>query len=106
MLCFAEALWGELRHRGVDVLTLVMQMTDTPALRQLLADKGLPLPAGTAAAEEVAEAGLAHLQHGPILNWGLQDDEGGFAIIPASARRQRVLAIEKASAHVFGDAGN
>ncbi|GLU24699.1 hypothetical protein SLE2022_406000 [Rubroshorea leprosula] len=48
-LCFAEALWDELRDDGVDVLTYVMGMTDTPALRALLADKGLPFPADAAA---------------------------------------------------------
>jgi short-subunit dehydrogenase len=101
-LCFAEALWGELRPHGVDVLTLVMHMTDTPALRALLAEKQLPVPENLAKAEDVAAIGLERLPHGPVHNFGLQDDEGGWAMISASDRRKRVLAISEASAHVFG----
>jgi short-subunit dehydrogenase len=101
-LNFAESLWTELRHDGVDVLTLVMHVTDTPALRTLLAEKGLPPPENAADPEAVAALGLARLPHGPIQNWGLDDDVAGYAMVPASARRQRALAIEQASAHVFG----
>ncbi len=102
MLCFAEALWGELRPHGVDVLTLIMHMTDTPALRKLLAEKGLPVPPSIASSEEVAEVGLARLSQGPVHNWGLEDDVAGWAMLSASGRRARVLAIEEASKHVFG----
>jgi short-subunit dehydrogenase len=101
-LCFAESLWGELRQHGVDVLTLVMHMTDTPALRTLLAQKGLPVPPSIASSDEVAEIGLARLPHGPVHNWGLDDDAAGWALLSASGRRARVLAVEKASSHVFG----
>jgi uncharacterized protein len=101
-LCFAESLWGELHPHGVDVLTLVMHMTDTPALRTLLAEKKLPVPQGIASAEEVAALGLARLSHGPIQNWGLEDADAGWAMISASDRRKRVIAVGKASEHVFG----
>lgn len=102
MLCFVESLWAELRHDGVDVLTLILQMTDTPAFRALLAEKGLPVPPSIASPEDVAVTGLARLPHGPIHNWGLEEDIGGYAMVSASARRARVLAIEEASSHVFG----
>jgi len=101
-LCFAESLWGELHERGVDVLTLVMHMTDTPALRALLAEKGLPLPEGMARPEDVAALGLARLPHGPVQNWGLEDDEPGYALLSASDRRKRVVEIGEVSSHVFG----
>jgi short-subunit dehydrogenase len=102
-LCFGESLWGELHDDGVDVLTLVMHMTDTPALRALLAEKGMPVPNGIARAEDVAALGLARLPHGPIQNWGLEDDVAGYAGLSASDRRKRVVAISKAAAaHVFG----
>jgi short-subunit dehydrogenase len=103
-LCFAEGLWAELRPHGVDVLSLVLTMTDTPALRSLLAEKGLPLPTEAASAEAVAEAGLALLPHGPVQNWGLAEDEAGYAPASAAARRARVLALEQNSRVVFGDA--
>jgi short-subunit dehydrogenase len=101
-LCFAESLWAELRQHGVDVLTLVMHMTDTPALRTLLAKKGLQVPTSIASSDAVAEVGLARLPHGPIQNWGLADDVAGWALLSASGRRARVLAVEQASSHVFG----
>lgn len=102
-LAFAEALWDELREAGVDVLTLVMHMTDTPALRALLADKGVPLPPALATADEVAALGLARLAHGPVLNWGMAEDEAGFVQHSAADRRRRAIAIGQASARVFGD---
>jgi NAD(P)-dependent dehydrogenase (short-subunit alcohol dehydrogenase family) len=105
MLCFAESLWSELRAHGVDVLTLVLGITDTPALRALLAQTGQAVPAGIASAEDVAAIGLARLPHGPVHNWGLRDDEAGYAPLPASGRRARVLAIDQASRHIFGKAG-
>jgi short-subunit dehydrogenase len=103
MLCFAESLWAELRPAGVDVLTLILQMTDTPAFRALLAEKGLPVPPSIASAEEVARIGLARLAHGPVHNWGLDDEVAGYALVSASARRARALAIEQASSRVFGE---
>jgi len=101
-LCFSEALWGELRHHGVDVLTMIMHMTDTPELRRLLTEKGLPVPPNIASADDVAEMGLSRLPHGPVHNWNLEDDVAGYAMISASDRRKRVLAIEEVSVHVFG----
>jgi short-subunit dehydrogenase len=101
-LCFGESLWGELRHHGVHVLTLIMHMTDTPALRTLLAEKGLPVPPSIASAEDVAEVGLTRLPFGPVHNWNLEDDVAGYALLSASDRRKRVVAIEEVSVHVFG----
>ncbi len=104
-LCFAEALWDELHDQGVDVLTLIMHMTDTPQLRQRLAETGLPVPDNIAQADAVAALGLARLPYGPVQNWGLADDEagpgGGFS---AADRRKRTLAIGAASMRVFSKA--
>jgi short-subunit dehydrogenase len=101
-LCFAEGLWSELNPHGVDVLYLVMSTTDTPALRKLLAEKGLPAPPNLALPEDVAALGLARLPNGPIQNWGLQDDEAGYAITSAAQRRARVMMIAEMSRSVFG----
>lgn len=102
-LAFAEGLWDELREHNVDVLTLVMGMTDTPALRALLAEKGLPLPDAIATPEDVAALGLARLPHGPVCNWGIDDDAPAYGLPSAAARRQRAIAIGQASARVFGE---
>jgi short-subunit dehydrogenase len=102
-LCFAESLWGELHGYGVDMCTLVMGMTDTPAFRKLLTEKGLPFPDQVASPVDVARTGLARLPHGPVHNMGLADDELGFAPNSAAQRRERVLTIDKMSVHVFGN---
>lgn len=101
-LCMAEGLWAELRPHGVEVLSLILGRTDTPALRALLERNGLPVPAGLASPEEVAEVGLARLPFGPVHNWGLQDDETGYAPNSAKARRERIVAIDRMSQQVLG----
>jgi short-subunit dehydrogenase len=102
-LCLAEGLWAELEGHGVDVLTLVLGMTDTPAFRALLAEKGLPIPEGIASPAEVAEVGLAQLPHGPIYNWGQPNDVAGFATGSPDERRARIRMIDQASRRVFGE---
>jgi short-subunit dehydrogenase len=97
-LVFGEGLWAELKPHGVDVLNLIMGRTDTPAHRELMERLGIPFPADCASADDVAAMGLAQLPHGPVLNWGLADDETGYAGTSAAARRQRILAIAEASA--------
>lgn len=103
-LCFGEGLWAELHPHGVDVLNLVLGRTDTPAFRQMLADKQQPMPAaGVASADEVARVGLERLAHGPVHNWGIDDGQAGFAPNSAAARRERILAVDRVSRQIFGD---
>lgn len=97
-LVFSEALWAELRPHGVDVLSYVIGRTDTPAHRELMEARGMPIPDDLAHPDDVARLGLDRLPHGPIQNWGLADDEAGYAGSSAAARRQRVLAIAEMSA--------
>lgn len=105
-LCFGEGLWAELRGHGVDVLNLLLGRTDTPELRRLLESRGAPIPAGLASPEDVARVGLERLPHGPVHNWGLADDEQGYAPQSAAARRERILMIEKAMADMAGSTRN
>jgi short-subunit dehydrogenase len=101
-LCLGEALWVELRPYGIDVLNLVLGRTDTPALRTLLAEKGMPVPTDLASPDAVAEMGLAKLPHGPIHNWGYADDIAGFAPNSPDQRRARILAMDQISKSIFG----
>ncbi len=105
-LCFGEGLWAELKPYGVDVLNLILGRTDTPAFRQALAAKGLPVPAGLASPDDVAEVGLARLAHGPVHNWGQEDDSAGYASNSPAVRRARILAIDAATRDVFGTPGS
>lgn len=62
---FAEGLWLELQPYGVDVLHLVLGVTRTPAMER--AGLRLDLPGlQVDEPDEVAEAGLAHLDDGPV----------------------------------------
>jgi short-subunit dehydrogenase len=95
VLNFAEGLWAELRHHGVDVLTLVLGQTDTPSYRQFLADHGQGAPEGMANPEDVAEVGLRQLPHGPIWNWGQANDVAGMAPNSPDERRGKIVYIEQ-----------
>lgn len=95
VLNFAESLWAELRHDGVDVLTLVLGRTDTPAHRKILEESGQPIPEDMASAEDVAEVGLRQLPHGPIWNWGQENDVAGMAPNSPDDRRAKIVYIEQ-----------
>jgi short-subunit dehydrogenase len=103
LLCFAESLWSELRPHGVDVLTLAMGMTDTPAFNALLEENGLPQPEGVAAPDAVAAFALANLANGPVQNWGMDETESGFVPQSAADRRARILATNAVTAGIFGE---
>ncbi len=65
MRIFTEGLWLELRESGVDVLHLVLGVTDTPAMRRAGLDFDLPgLVVGQP--RDVAREGLDHLAAGPV----------------------------------------
>jgi short-subunit dehydrogenase len=103
VLNFGEALWSELRPHGVEVLNLILGRTDTPAFRALLAEKKQPVPPNLASPDDVAKVGLERLPHGPLHNWGLEDDVAGYAPSSASGRRARVLAVDAAAKQVYGE---
>jgi short-subunit dehydrogenase len=86
-LVLGEALWAELHDQGVDVLSLVLGVTDTPALRRLLAEKGnlssaddgTPIP-GSATPEEVVADAFDNLSAGPTWFVGELLREGSKAL--------------------------
>lgn len=102
-LNFAESLWSELRPFGVDMLSLVMGMTDTPAFNALLDERGLPKPDGVAVPEDVAAFGLANLGNGPVQNWGMGEADALPGLASAADRRARIIGIDAMSVHVFGE---
>jgi short-subunit dehydrogenase len=96
-LCFAESLWAELRGTGVDVLFQALVTTDTPALRELLAEGGQRPPSRLVAPADVASTGLAHLDRGPVYN------SRQLLGLRAGTRRLRVRLVTRLSRSVFGD---
>ena len=95
-LCFAESLWSELRPHHVDVLYLALVITDTPALRKLVDEKGQKTPSRLASPEDVARVGLAHLARGPVYNWGQ------LLGLRAGWRRLRISLVNTAARQIFG----
>jgi hypothetical protein len=47
---------------------------------------------------------LERLPHGPIHNFGLADEDGGYAGLSAAQRRAKVEMVASLSASVFGEA--
>jgi len=99
-LVLGEALWAEWRGHGVDVLSLVVGATATPALHRLLNQQGTTLD-GLAEPDDVARAGLEHLAEGPTWSMGMPDGGGGSPFDGLS-RRDAVLAMTAGGDMTFG----
>ncbi len=95
VLNFAEGLWAELRHHGIDVLTMVLGQTDTPSYRATLVKSGQPLPENWADPDDVADTALRQLPEGPIYNWGQANDVAGMAPNSPDDRRAKIVYIEQ-----------
>ena len=104
-LVFAEALWSELKPRGVDVLGLVLGQTDTPALRRLRDERGIGTPGraikGATPAATVAAQALRHIAHGPSRMVGSQM-RVGERVLSLLPRNAAVRLANKAGARVMG----
>lgn len=86
-LILGEALWAELKPLGVDVLSMVLGPTDTPAFQRLLNGRTFE---GMADTEEVARDMLDNLADGPT--W--PSDGSPFGSLP---RRQAVELMTQGS---------
>ena len=78
-IVMAEGLWAELHPKGIDVLAMVLGMTDTPSLRKILTQRGVlsdpddPMPvAGVMSVEDTVAEALDNLADGPTLFVGDQ----------------------------------
>jgi short-subunit dehydrogenase len=105
-MVFTEGLWVELQDTGVDVLGLVLGMTDTPALRQLEFERGRlasldEVPAGAVTAASVVDEAFANLGNGPTVATG-GDVRMAFDVLKSLSRNDAVRLIMQASADVMG----
>jgi uncharacterized protein len=111
-MVMAEALWAELHGTGVDVLGLVLSVTDTPALRRILAKRGVlsssddpaPIPGATSAADTVAEA-IANLENGPT--WFVSEEfRNSEAMMRSMSRNDIVKAMLQSAGGIMGPDGD
>ncbi|RAU99351.1 short-chain dehydrogenase [Mycobacterium colombiense] len=105
-LVFTEGLWAELHDQGIDVLSLVLGMTDTPALRQLEFERGRlksldEIPPGAVSAASVVEEAFANLGDGPTIATG-DDVRMASELFKSMTRNEVVRLIMQASAEVMG----
>jgi short-subunit dehydrogenase len=87
-LNLGEALWAELGPLGVDVLSMVLGPTDTPAFRRVLKGRDFD---GIADPDDVAHAMLDNLANGPTF----PPDGSPFGTLP---RRDAVELMSQGSA--------
>ena len=105
-MVMAEALWAELHDDGVDVLGLVLGVTDTPALRRLLVSRGqlvdltAPIP-GAATPESVVAEALANLANGPTC-YGTDDVREGAKHLGAMSRNDAARVMLQMAGGVMG----
>ncbi len=105
-MVFAEALWGELHDKGVDVLGLILGKTDTPALRTLerelgsaTAEDGSPKDAATV--EEVVVEAFENLTNGPTHLVG-EAMRTGMQMLTSLPRNEAVKLMMAASSAAMG----
>ncbi len=105
-MVFTEGLWVELHDKGVDVLGLVLGMTDTPALRQLEFERGRlasldEIPEGAVTAASVVDEAIANLGNGPTIATG-DDVRMGLELFKSLSRNEVVRLIMQVSTEVMG----
>lgn len=106
-LLFSEALWGELKPKGVDVICLMLADTDTPMLRRQMMMRGKiasldEAPKGATPSHVVAKEGLRYIDKGPtrVVSSKLRI---GSRIMGALGRNRAVAIMTVAANKIMGD---
>lgn len=95
-LNFGESLWAELKPKGVDVLSIVIGATNTPALLSAVKKHGVSVDLSLLAQPEtIAARALASLHDGPTLIFS----EDALAD-PAHSAAGRRAHVERTSAYL------
>ena len=100
-LNLGETLWAELTPRGVDVVTLLFKIADTPTLRATLARRGIPVEAtGASDPALLARGTIDALGAGPVYN--PDETAPDDPLTGHAARRERVLAKSELMKSFYG----
>jgi short-subunit dehydrogenase len=98
---FSESLWAECRPMNIDVLHMVINFTDTPAMRRLGMDTS-----SAQSPDEVAQLALDNLRNGPLLILGGEKalamavkrsgltDRGALIATAATPRREDIPHVK------------
>jgi uncharacterized protein len=99
-IVMGEALWGELEGVGVDVLSLVLGATDTPAFRKMLVKRGVlatedaTIPFEVSTTQEVVTEAIEHLGQEPTWFVGAST-RAGIQQLTAMPRSSAVRAMRE-----------
>jgi len=101
-IAFGEALWEELRHRGVDVLALIAGAMTTPNFRKVTprAKQHLLRPVNPA---DVARQALAALGKGPVKIPGLMNRLAAFITLRVLSSRRAVQFVSARTREVYAE---
>lgn len=106
-LLFSEALWGELKPKGVDVICVMLADTDTPTLRRQMLLRGKlksldETPKGATLPAVVADEALRYLGKQPtrIISRKLRI---GSIVMGLIGRNKAVLVMTAAAKKIMGD---
>jgi uncharacterized protein len=108
-MVMAEALWAELHDKGVDVLGLVLSVTDTPALRRILAKRGVLAAAdddsaiaGASSVEDTVAEAIGNLENGPT--WFVSEEfRKNEAMMRSMSRNDTVKAMLQNAGGIMGE---
>lgn len=90
-LNLCESMWFELEPRGVDVITLLFKIADTPMLRDTLGKRDIPVEAmGASDPQMLARATINALGTGPVMN--ADEVSADDPMTSSEQRRERVIA--------------
>lgn len=106
-LLFSEALWGELKPKGVDLICVMLADTDTPTLRAQMVMRGKlksleDTPKGATPPEQVAREALQYIGKQPtrIISRKLRV---GSRLLGLIGRNQAVSVMTAAARKIMGD---
>lgn len=97
-----ESLWVEWRDQGVDVLNLFIGTTDTPMLRETMAQLGIEMTddMGISRPEDIVTVALRELPNGPTYVLPESDPD---SLLRSEQRRAHVLESTRVAAVFIGE---
>ncbi|MFA5496411.1 MAG: SDR family NAD(P)-dependent oxidoreductase [Porticoccaceae bacterium] len=102
---FGESLWAEWSDKGVDVINLLIANTDTPTLREHMAEHGMTVTPemNIPTPEHIVSVGLAQLPNGPSFVFPDDENPEPGTVTRGQQRREYVVESTRTTAAFIGD---